>query len=199
MSNKGNRLFRDQRYPLEVITEKQLRQEYGEKLLENEELDGVTFEQYLHSCMESQGGTLSLIEPEPERKPCFTILIRETLEMQVSVEAADLESAQAEAMRLYDEGEYDLDRNCFAGVEFRPCCSRCLSDFDSDDDGLREVDGNTEYAQVLCDRCVEQMEENGDLTRCESCQELFAPSRLKVNPKNAIRELCPHCGEVWCD
>ena len=41
----GNRFFRDQRYPHEVITEERLRQEFGEKLLENEEMDNITFEQ----------------------------------------------------------------------------------------------------------------------------------------------------------
>ena len=202
MSNtetKGNRLFRDQRCPNEVITENQLRREFGEKLLENEEMDGITFEQYLHNCMESQDGTLSLIQPEREPQPRFTILIRETLVMQVTVEASDKESAMDEAMRLYDDGEYDLDRNCFAGAEFRPCCSHCLSDFDPDDDGLREIDAGTENAQILCDRCVERMEASGELTRCENCHELFSASRLKVNPATSLYEICPYCGKIWCE
>lgn len=195
----GNRLFRDQRYPDEIITEDALRREFCEKLLENEELNSVTFEQYIFNCMESQGGTLSRMVPEPEKQACFTFLLRETLETRVTVEASDAESALDEVTRRYENGEYDLDRNCFAGSEIRPCCSCCGSDFDCEDNDLREIEAKTEHAKLLCDRCVEDMENNGRLTRCESCTELFTPSRLRTNPSNGVQELCPYCGEVWCE
>lgn len=195
----GNRFFRDHRYPHEVITEERLRQEFGEKLLENEEMDNITFEQYIHNCMESQGGTLSLIRPKPAKDSEFTFLIRETFEMQVTVEATDKESAMNEVMSRYDNDEYDLDHNCFVGAEFRHCCSRCHSDFDYDEDGLREICANTEDVLLLCDRCVADMEESGELTRCECCDELFKPSQLKINPKRGVQEICPYCGEIWCE
>src|SRR5699024_5448397 len=108
------------------------------------------------------------------------------------------EEAKDEVERLYCEGEFNLDHNCFAGAEFLPCCSCCESDFDDDDD-LREVDEGTPQARMLCDRCVADMADSGALTRCECCEDLFTPSRLKINPKNGLQEICPLCGEVWCE
>ena len=52
---------------------------------------------------------------------------------------------------------------------------------------------------MLCDRCVADLEDCGALTRCECCEDLFSPSRLKINPENGLREICPLCGEVWCE
>lgn len=129
----------------------------------------------------------------------FPFMIRETLTMRVEIEAASFEAARAAVEKLHGEGEYNLDRNCYAGVEFRPCCSKCESDFDDDGDGLREINAETPIAMFLCDRCVTNMEDNHTLTRCDCCEDLFSPSRLRVNPENRIQEICPECGEVWCD
>lgn len=196
----NTRWYRDQRYPEQLIAEVQLKREYGEHIADGSiDPDEQTFQDFVHNCMETQGGTLSeAISPDSEPKATYRLLVRETLEMQVTVEASDMESAIEEVQKHYNEGEYDLDRNCFAGAEFRPCCTYCYSDFE-DDYELREVDEGTDKARVLCDRCLADMENNGELTRCESCHELFSPSRLKVNPENSEREICPICGNVWCD
>ena len=43
------------------------------------------------------------------------------------------------------------------------------------------------------------MEDSGALTRCECCEDLFTPSRPKINLQNGLQEICPLCGEVWCE
>ncbi len=199
MCNNNRRLFRDQRNPDKLISIETLIREYGE-LVTSGSIDPleITFQQHLQNCMESVGGTLSEYPPEEKPMATYQFMIRETLTLIVEVEAASFEEAQEEVERNYHNGEYDLDRNCFAGAEFRPCCSCCESDFE-DDFELREVDDGTPEARVLCDRCVADMENSGELTRCECCGDVFSPSRLKTNTANGDLELCPLCGEVWCE
>ena len=149
--------------------------------------------------MGAQGGTLSEVLPKPEKKGSYPFMIRETLTLNVSIEADSFEEAQRLVEAQYGNDEFDLDRNCFAGVEFRPCCSECGSDFDEDDNDLREVNEGTPKVMMLCDRCVADLEDCGKLTRCECCEDLFSPARLKINPENGLQEICPLCGEVWCE
>lgn len=199
MCNNNRRWFRDQRNPEQTISEEQIKREYGEHIADGS-IDPAekAYPQYLHDCMESQGGTLSEILPEEKPLVSYPFMIRETLTMHVDIEAETLGHALEKLEQLYNNGEYDLDHNCFAGAELRPCCSCCGSDFD-DDYELREVDDGTPEARVLCDRCVADLEDSGALTRCEACGDLFTPSRLKINPENGLQEICPLCGEVWCE
>lgn len=48
----------------------------------------------------------------------FVINIRETLEMQVCVEASTLEEAQKTVEKRWKNGDYILDGEHFSGVEF---------------------------------------------------------------------------------
>lgn len=48
----------------------------------------------------------------------FVINIRETLEMQVCVEASTLEEAQETVEKHWKNGDYILDSEHFKGVEF---------------------------------------------------------------------------------
>lgn len=75
----------------------------------------------------------------------------------------------------------------------------CCGQYFADDFELREINEEGSTNQVLCDYCVATMENTGELTRCECCGNLFAPSRLKVNSENGSQEICPMCGEVWCE
>lgn len=138
-------------------------------------------------------------EPKEATLATFSFMIRETFTETVTVEAETYDKARAEVERQYDEGEINLDRNCYAGVEYRPQCSQCESDFDDDPNDLREVNSDTPQVMVLCDRCVADMEDSGELTRCDACEDLFSPARMQMNPQNQVMELCPLCGEVWCD
>lgn len=201
MSNSKPRWFSDERDPEKLISEDQFKREYAQHIADGS-IDPAerTFADYLAGCMSAEGGTLTEVVPQQEPKSTFTFMIRETLTLEVKVDALNLEEAQREVQELYDAGTYNLDRNCFAGAEFRPCCAGCGSDFDLDDTvSFRTINDNTPHAMLLCDRCVADMEDAGYLTRCEACEELFSPARLKVNPKNGIKELCPLCGEVWCE
>lgn len=200
MAKSDTRIFRDQRYPDQLISLEQLKKEYGEQIADGSiDPDELSFTQHLFNCMGAQGGTLSEVLPKPEKKGSYPFMIRETLTLNVSIEADSFEEAQRLVEAQYGNGEFDLDRNCFAGVEFRPCCSECDSDFDEDDNDLREVNEGTPKVMMLCDHCVADLEDCGKLTRCECCEDLFSPARLKINPENGLQEICPLCGEVWCE
>lgn len=201
---ENERFYYDQRNPEKIISESQIKLEYGQHVADGS-IDPIeqTFVQYLVNCMEDHGGTLSQYYPEKEKLSEFIILVRETHTLQVKIEADTMQEALEEAERQYQSGEICLEHNCFAGAEFRPCCSECESDFDDDGcwvpDGLRVVNDGTPLLKVLCDHCVADMENSGELTRCDYCGEVFDPSLLKINPENNVPEICPHCGEVWCD
>lgn len=58
--SKDNRWFIDQRYPEQLISETQLKREYGEHIVDGSiDPEEQTFKDYIHNCMEHQGGTLS--------------------------------------------------------------------------------------------------------------------------------------------
>lgn len=199
MSNSKPRWFSDERDPEKLISEDQLKREYAQHIAGGS-IDPAerTFSDYLAGCMSAEGGTLTEVSVQTRHKPTVHFMIRETLTMHVEVHADTLDEAQEEVQRMYDNGDFNLDHNCFAGVEFRPCCAACQSDFE-DDFELRWVDDHSDRERLICDRCVADMENCGELTRCENCEDLFSPARLKANPKNGIKELCPLCGEVWCE
>ena len=200
MTDVQERLYTDERNPETPISESQMKREYGQHVADGSiDPSEQTFEQYLMNCMTYKGGTLSLYIPNADKLGKYRFMIRETLTDEVEIESTSFDEALAEFERQYNEGEISLDHNCFAGAEFRPCCSKCDSDFDTDCDGLREVNGGTSLAMMLCDRCVADMEDSGELTRCECCGDVFSPSRLLINPANGEIEICPDCGGVWCD
>ena len=154
MAKAASRIFRDQRYPDQLITEEELKRAYGE-LIANGEIDPdeQSFGQHLSNRMELNGGTLTEVVPEKEKKGEFSFLIRESLTMTVTVEANTFIDAKKQIEEAYHNGEYDLDHNCFAGVEFLPYCTRCGHSFDESD--LLEIDGDTPYATIVCDTCFE--------------------------------------------
>lgn len=133
----------------------------------------------------------------------YYMMIRETTSYIVKVDAHSLEDAEEKVQVEYNEngvGGEKVYGSEESNVEFRACCSSCMSDLDYDDrDDLREVNNGTEHAMALCDRCVDDMEERGELLRCECCGDVFSPSALMINPENGQTEICPDCGEVWCD
>ena len=200
MEKVTSRVFRDQRDPDKLISEEDLKREYGQ-LIAGGNIDPAeqSFSQYLFNCMEVNGGTLAEVLPDKEEKAKFTFMIRETLTMTVTIGANSYDEAREKVEEAYNNGEYNLDHNCFAGTEFLPCCSRCETSYSDEEDELREVDTGTPLAMMLCDWCVANMEESGELTRCECCEDVFHASRLIVNPTNGEQEMCPLCGEVWCE
>ena len=150
------RIFLDQRDPERPVSEEQLKREYGQHIADGSiDPSEQSFADYLHNCMESQGGTLSKMPEAPKAQ--FRFVIRETLTKEVAVDALSYAEARVELERLYDTGEITLDRNCFAGTEFLSCCSVCHSDFMEDEDELQEVYCRTPHALILCDRCLQVM------------------------------------------
>lgn len=81
-------------------------------------------------------------------------------------------------------------------------CNRCKETFTEDDcasfippsvnEGM-----NDEYH--LCETCFNFECNNGIITSCECCGMYFTPDHLKINPRNGLQEICPYCGEVWCE
>lgn len=93
-----------------------------------------------------------------EGENSFPFMIRETQTLTVWVQADSYDEARGIVEEQYNNGEYNLDHNCFAGAEFRPCCSRCKSDFDDGDSTLHEING-----KILCARCVQEMRAAGEM------------------------------------
>lgn len=146
------RIFLDQRDLEHPVSEERLKQEYGQHIADGS-IDPceISFADYLHNCMESQGGTLSEMPEAPKAQ--FRFVIRKTLTKEVAVDALSYAEAREKVEHLYDAGEFNLDHNCFAGTEYLSCCSICHSDFMDDENGLREVNSGTPQAQMLCPRC----------------------------------------------
>lgn len=132
----------------------------------------------------------------------YYMMVRETTSYIVQVNADSIEDAEEKVQEEYNENGVGGEKVCGSeetNVEFRACCSGCMSDFGYDDwDDLREVNNGTSHAMALCDRCVDDMEERGELLRCECCGDVFSPKCMKANPDNGEMEICPDCGEVWC-
>ena len=95
----------NQRYPDQLISLEQLKKEYGEQIADGSiDPDELSFTQHLFNCMESQGGTLSEVLPEPEKKGSYPFMIRETLTLNVSIEADSFEEAQRLVEAQYGSG-----------------------------------------------------------------------------------------------
>lgn len=77
-------------------------------------------------------------------------------------------------------------------------CDKELRNVDDNDD-VCIVNAGLETEFVECWVCHEDALDNGIETHCECCQELFTYDELLVNPATGEKELCPYCGEVWCD
>ena len=83
----------------------------------------------------------------------YQFMIRETFTDYVEIESDSFEEAREEIEKQYENEEFSLDRNCFAGAEIRLCCSECSSDFDEDERELVE----TSDGKMLCRRCAEKL------------------------------------------
>lgn len=153
----NERKFIDQRYPSVVISEIELKKDYGKQITDGEIDPAVlSFDAWLFNQMEAAGGTLShYIPPEPAM-PEFSILLRETFVLRTKVKAKSYLEAMQQVEKDYNDGRYFVDK--FAGVEYRPCCSSCGEDFDDNGvwipEGLTLENDNTPQAQLLCDRCL---------------------------------------------
>lgn len=193
----NERKFVDQRYPTVVVTEAYLKTQYGE-LIASGNIDPAeqTFEQYLRSCMESEGGTLSHYVPPEPAMPEFSVLIRETFVLRTKVKAKSHQEALRQVEHDYDDGHYCVDN--FACVEYRPCCSNCGEDFDDNGvwipNGTRLVSIGTPMAAVLCENCYTNLLENTELVHCSRCHNTFHATLLKPDANGHDGEICPYCG-----
>ena len=157
------RQFVDQRYPSVIISETELKKDYGKQIADGDiDPASLSFEEWLFNQMEAAGGTLShYVPPEPEW-PEFSVLIRETFVLRVKVKAKSYLEAMEQVEEDYNNGYYVVDN--FADVEFRPCCSCCESDFDENGglvpEGLSLENDDTPQAQLLCDRCLKTYKEH---------------------------------------
>lgn len=124
-------------------------------------------------------------------------LIVETRTKTVEIDSDSVEGARLEVERLYSNGEFDLDRNCFGTVEFLRCCHRCRRTNEEGEFYMRTINKGSSQEYVLCDVCIYEAEDSGELTHCECCNSIFSPSLLKINLLTGLHEICPMCGEVW--
>lgn len=82
-------------------------------------------------------------------------------------------------------------------------CSKCRVSFSEEHDNTAPSPYNTGYsdASETCWNCHVDMLESGKLTQCENCHEYFTPNHLLRNKDVADHslEICPYCGEIWCE
>lgn len=142
-----NIYFTDERYPDNVIHIDQLKQEYGQHIVDGA-IDPTekTFEQYVNCCLSCNGGTLTAIKEGDEPRP-YTVFVRETYANHVTVNARCFDDAIKELETRYCNGHLNLD-DYFTGVEFMPCCQECDSEVESVDDLRQAPDG-----RYLCKDC----------------------------------------------
>lgn len=76
-------------------------------------------------------------------------------------------------------------------------CKECEEKMDKSEGSI--VNKGFADEKEICYICFAFDIDRGKLTRCESCQNVFSPHHLKENPNNGIAEICPYCGEVWCE
>lgn len=53
--------------------------------------------------------------------------------------------------------------------------------------------------QEMCYSCYCEQLGNGTITGCECCGEVFSPLHLEINLSSGENEICPYCGEIWCE
>lgn len=78
-------------------------------------------------------------------------------------------------------------------------CDYCKEPLSEYDDYHAVVNEGFEDEKHECNICHEYNLDNGITTMCECCGMYFTPDHLKINSKNGLQEICPYCGEVWCE
>lgn len=142
-------------------------------------------------------GRILKMQEARKQNRVYEITIRETSTYTIKVTAENFEEAIQSAEAMVADGGIDILRPDCNEIDYFATCDRCGRGFCEDD--IREVDSNTSTARLLCDECVAYEENNGELTRCENCGDVFSPQFLETNPENGESEICPYCKEVWCD
>ena len=126
-SEKTERKFVDQRYPSVVISEIELKKDYGKQIADGDiDPSSLGFEEWLFNQMEAAGGTLSHYTPPEPAMPEFSVLLRETFVLRVKAKAKNYLDAMQQVEEDYNRGYYAVDD--FACIEFRPVCSNCGED-----------------------------------------------------------------------
>lgn len=191
------RQFIDQRYPSVVISETELKKDYGKQIADGDvDPSSLSFDEWLFNQMEETGGTLShYIPPQPEL-PEFSILLRETFVLRTKVKAKSYPEAMQQVEKDYNDGHYCVDN--FAEIEFRPLCSVCGEDFAYHGRrppiGTRFVSQDTLKAAMLCEGCYWKLRDAGEIVYCGRCHNDFHATLLKPDANSQPGELCPYCG-----
>ena len=196
-SEKTERKFVDQRYPSVIISEAELKKDYGKQIADGDvDPSSLSFGEWLFNQMEETGGTLSHYTPPEPELPEFPVLLRETFVLRTKVKAKSYLEAMQQVEHDYNDGKYCIDN--FACVEYRPCCSNCGEDFDDHGvwipDGTRLVSIGTPMEAVLCENCYTNLLENTELVHCSRCHNTFHATLLKPDVNGHDGELCPYCG-----
>lgn len=137
--------FTDERYPDNVIHIDQLKQEYGQHIVDGA-IDPAekTFEQYVNCCLSCNGGTLTGYKSKPQK---FKVTIRQTLCRTMDFVAETPDDAMKQAEELYEAGEFDpdfIENGC--DMTFR--CPGCNREIESINGLLKAADG-----RYLCKAC----------------------------------------------
>jgi len=95
-----------------------------------------------------------------------------------------------------------VEAECVLGAPAAPCCPQCgrLAGR-SDDDGLIVVNAVFGDQYSVCTVCHDSMRDSNEHTSCESCGAYLTYNHLIPNKdiEDGTREICPYCGNIWCE
>ena len=167
------RKFIDQNEPDKIVTEAELKIEYGKNIADQSiDPSEQTFADYISNCLESAGGTLQEI---PDTGRSFQIRVEETVYGTITVVAATLKEAMEKADEQYHC--YGMNAVYVEGVEddsfFR--CEKCGEAHTDSDKFVLYNDGQS--MKYLCLNCIIRMINANEVRTCPHCGAAF-PTRI---------------------
>lgn len=126
----------------------------------------------------------------------YVVQIEETLGLTVEVEAESSEKAVEIVSKRHDDHYYEV--TIITGVSITVVfCKEC----EHTGDDLCPVNLNFKDEFQTCPSCHDSMLDRNEFTMCASCGAYFTYNHLIPNKDSDDnqREICPYCGEVWCE
>lgn len=82
-------------------------------------------------------------------------------------------------------------------------CLQCdtITCDDGDEYSPYEINAGFTDRHTVCFACHRNMMDNGDHTMCDCCGAYFTYNHLLPNKDDpeGSNEICPYCGEIWCE
>lgn len=124
----------------------------------------------------------------------FTFIKQETVEYEIEVEAENYKEALEEYMAVIEEGDYSLHPSDQLNSVSYVCCELCGEQIEADDAHNYRINAGTKFEQIVCNSCVQDMQNEGSFIYCRQCCEFYEPELLRPDAAGECC-VCPNCGE----